>query len=118
MFKHRLALALGMTLRDIGRMDLREFNQWAAYYSLEPFGMERHDLNAGVVASTIANVMSSKGRRFQPADFMPRFGNRPRSQMSEQDMRTNFAAFKRACAKRKPSKSPKTCQASGKQAGS
>ena len=51
-----------------------------AYYGLEPFGQEREALHAGIVAATIANANStSKGRAFQPADFMPDFENKDQS---------------------------------------
>ena len=43
-----------------------------AFYNLDPFGEVRGDLQAGIVASTIANANSGKGSKtFQPADFMP-----------------------------------------------
>ena len=43
-----------------------------AFYNLDPFGDVRGDLQAGIVASTIANANSGKGSRtFQPVDFMP-----------------------------------------------
>lgn len=48
---------------------------WYAYGNIEPFGEERADLRAGIVASTIANCHRdpSKGKAFQAGDFMPRF---------------------------------------------
>jgi len=47
-----------------------------AYFKLEPFGEDRADLRAGIIASTIANVhRDSKKRRkpYTPQDFMPKF---------------------------------------------
>jgi hypothetical protein len=38
------------------RAVLHELAEWAAYYQCEPFGEERADLRAGIVASVIANV--------------------------------------------------------------
>lgn len=56
------------------RMSSREFTEWAAYYSLSPFGDERGDLQAGIVASTIANALrTEKSKHFRPGDFMPVF---------------------------------------------
>lgn len=51
------------------------FAEWLAYYQVEPFGEERADLRAGIVASTIANVnrSSKSAKRFAPQDFMPKF---------------------------------------------
>jgi len=51
-----------------------ELTEWAAYYQLDPFGSYRADLQAGVVASTMANIHAKKGHKFGPSDFMPRFG--------------------------------------------
>ena len=46
-----------------------------AYERIEPFGEDRGDLRAGIVASTIANAHRSKGKRaFKPSEFMPEFG--------------------------------------------
>lgn len=46
-----------------------------AYYELEPFGQERGDLQAAIVASTVANVNRDpkKSKPFKPADFLPNF---------------------------------------------
>lgn len=54
---------------------------WMAYAELEPFGEERGDLRAGIIASTIANVNRDpkKGRPFKPGDFMPEFGKAKRA---------------------------------------
>ena len=62
-----------MTVRELlQRIDSRELAEWMAYYSTEPFGGTRGDLQAGVIASTIANVNKGKrGKAFTPGDFMP-----------------------------------------------
>jgi len=62
-----------MTVRELlSRMDSRELAEWVAYYSIEPFGNFRSDLNCGIVASTIANCNRSKTSKvFKPMDFMP-----------------------------------------------
>lgn len=52
-------------------IDSAEFTEWMAYYQLEPFGEERADLRAAIIASTIANAFSKK--RSKPQDFMPQF---------------------------------------------
>jgi hypothetical protein len=54
-----------------------ELTEWAAYYQLDPFGSARGDIQAGVVASTMANIHAKKGHTFTPADFLPRFGGDP-----------------------------------------
>ena len=73
-----------MTVQELlGRVDSRELTEWMAFYQIEPFGAERGDLQAGIVASTVANVHrdpKKKREPFKPADFMPEFGKRPQSQ--------------------------------------
>lgn len=61
------------------QVDSAEFVAWQAYSLLEPFGEERADLRAGIVAATLANV--NRGRQtppYRPRDFMPTFRPRPR----------------------------------------
>jgi hypothetical protein len=64
-------------------MSARSLNEWAAYAGLEPWGEDRADLRAGIVAATIANVHRRKGRAYSAKDFMPRFGPRRRQSAEE-----------------------------------
>lgn len=49
-----------------------EFTEWIAFYKREPWGEERADLRAGIVASTVANAAPfRKGRAYTPSEFMP-----------------------------------------------
>lgn len=57
-------------MSDIDGMSYSELVHWQAYCNLEPFGQERENMHAGIIASTIANVNSKK--TFKPADFMIR----------------------------------------------
>jgi hypothetical protein len=58
-------------LREMGS---RELSGWIAYSELEPFGEERGDLRAGIVASTIVNVnRGANSEACKPSDFMPDF---------------------------------------------
>jgi hypothetical protein len=57
-----------------------------AFYHMDPWGEERADLRAGIIASVIANVNRGRRstRRFKPADFMPQFTRtRPRQETGE-----------------------------------
>jgi hypothetical protein len=49
-------------------MSIREFLQWEAYYSLEPFGQERDNWHMATLASVFANAFSKK--QFSSDDFM------------------------------------------------
>ena len=72
----RLALAMGRTLHELrAALSYAEFQEWCLYYQIEPWGEDRSDLRAGIVASTIANY-AGKERATDappalPADFMP-----------------------------------------------
>ena len=47
---------------------------WIAYYSLEPFGQPRTDINFAIVAKTVADVNRPKGKEPYPIDnFVPKF---------------------------------------------
>ena len=66
-----------MTVRELlARIDSRELSEWQAYYGINPWGPERADLRAGVIASTTANCMSERGG-FKPSDFVPKYGPQP-----------------------------------------
>jgi hypothetical protein len=72
----RLALAMGRTIQELRAvLSYAEFQEWCLYYQIEPWGEERADLRAGIVASTIASY-AGKERSMSappalPADFMP-----------------------------------------------
>ena len=69
----RMALALGMTVAELGqRMSSTELSEWALYFELEPPGGD-DEWRAGMLASTIANVNRDPDKRkkpFEPNDFM------------------------------------------------
>ena len=62
-----------MTVGDLlQRMTSTELSYWIARNRFEPIGMQRDDMRAGIVASTICNVNIPKGKpKTKPADFMP-----------------------------------------------
>ena len=65
-----------MTVGELlSRISSRELSEWRAYCGLEPFGEDRADLRAGIVASTVANVFRKSGTKpYKAQDFMPKFG--------------------------------------------
>ncbi len=76
------------------RCDSRQFAEWRAYHQIEPWGEERADLRAGIIASTIANVNRGKGQKvFTPDDFMPHFNAKPKQPMSEEQMAAVMTQF-------------------------
>lgn len=57
----------------------RQWAEWQVYYGLEPFGGERGDIQAAVVAQTMANIHRDPQRKpagFTLTDFMP-FADKP-----------------------------------------
>jgi len=53
------------------KIDAREFAEWQAYYTIEPFGEERADYRNAILCTLIANALRGKhGRRAKPKDFM------------------------------------------------
>lgn len=66
-----------MTVGELlGRISSRELSEWMVYYMLEPFGAERDNLHAGLVAAMVHNVNRDpkRGKAADPADFMLEFG--------------------------------------------
>ena len=89
-----MALALGCTVKELKqRMDVREFMEWIAYYKISPFGEERADLRAGIIAAAISNPFRSKNQRAsKPADFMPDYTKSTRKKTPE-EMKAIFRMF-------------------------
>jgi hypothetical protein len=50
-----------------------ELGEWSALFRSNPWGEQRADLRAGIIASAVANSMAKKrdGTAFKPKDFMP-----------------------------------------------
>ena len=58
----------------LAKTPARELMEIEAEYKLEPWGESRTDLNTGILASLVANLMRGKhGKQFKPKDFMPQF---------------------------------------------
>ena len=75
-----------------------ELTEWAAYYQIDPWGTHRADIQAGVIASTVANVHAKRGHTFTPADFLPKFGPQaPKASMTAEEIKAKLSLmFKRA----------------------
>lgn len=58
------------------QLTAREFLGWSAYAELEPFGEERGDIRAALIATVLANINRDPKRRpqaFRLEDFMLKF---------------------------------------------
>lgn len=67
---------MGIPIAELqARVSSREFAEYWALYQLDPWGPERDDLRAGIVASTVANVNRDRRKRprpYTPQEFMPK----------------------------------------------
>jgi hypothetical protein len=61
-----------MTVGELlARISSAELTEWMAYDAIEPFGEERADLRAGIVAAVTANhSFAPPAKPRQPADYM------------------------------------------------
>lgn len=71
-----------------------KFQRWISFLNLEPQGGKRGDLQAGIIASTVANV---NRKRFTPPykakEFMPKFDYErlaPRKQQTVEELKSNL----------------------------
>lgn len=67
------------------------------YYQINPFGPLRGDIQAAMVAATMANIHAKKGQSFQVKDFLPEFKVRSmkqeRSVMAPEQVLSFFQAL-------------------------
>lgn len=77
-----------MTVSELEhRMPAGELVEWMAYFTIEPWGQVQEDFRAGVIASTLVNVMAdTKGRPSKPSDFFRLYGEDKKEQTPEQQM--------------------------------
>lgn len=81
-------------------MSSKELSLWIAYYNLHPFGVERDNLHAGMIASMVGNANLAKGKApFSPTDFMMQSDKERRIKETQQTI-----AYLRAHAKPKQEK--------------
>jgi len=74
-------------------MTSRQFAEWQAYAAIEPWGEDRADLRAGIVASTVANYAGKSLKEdasVSPIDFMP-YAEKPKKAAPSKVLRARFA---------------------------
>ncbi len=87
-------------------MTCRQFDEWAAYYGVAPWGPERDSLHAGIIASASVAPHCKKGQVPKPKDFMPDFIDPPKPTMKLADMKNTWKTAMNAFNRKKPKKSP------------
>ena len=70
----------------LARISSRELSEWAAYEKLTgPIGGARSDLQAGIIAATVANSQRGKGQKaLRPDDFIPAWDGGRRTMTPEE----------------------------------
>lgn len=84
-------MALGELHPDylLEKLTARQLAEWEIYHSVEPFGEQQQFLQAGIVASTIANVNRGKNKSvFKPSEFMPVWEAKSKKQSVEEMIET------------------------------
>ncbi|MFO7905798.1 MAG: hypothetical protein R6U98_24280 [Pirellulaceae bacterium] len=79
----------------LASMTSRQFAEWQAYATLEPWGEDRADLRAGIISSTVANFAGKsmkEGSSLAPVDFMP-YAEKPKREKARSSdvLRAQFA---------------------------
>lgn len=76
-------------------MSIDEFVQWMCFYSIEPFGDKRGDIQAGIISQTLANIhRASNAKPYTVQDFIPQFTERqPMARQSLEEQRTRWRAI-------------------------
>ena len=63
-----------MTVSEmLRRMSSSEFSEWKAYYGRHPWGEEREDMRAGMIAAPLLSCWSK--RSFKPSEWVMDFTN-------------------------------------------
>jgi len=76
-------------------MSARDFNEWAIFYEIDPFGEQRGDIQAGIIASTAANLQRGKNTKpFTPTDFML-FIKKPEYRIDDAEIERRIENFMR-----------------------
>ncbi len=78
---------------QIGRLDVDQmlseisspqWAEWIAYFRLEPFGENRKDWRAALIASTVARYNSTKPNQIKIKDFIPNFDESEEQTLEQQ----------------------------------
>jgi hypothetical protein len=78
--------------RDMTREDLAE---WEALYVIDPWGEQRADLRAGIVASCVCATVPKHGPVPSPGELMP-YLDRPKRKQSAKEVKAVMGQVKAA----------------------
>lgn len=94
-FAHKLALELGRSVGWVLRLPQSEFEDWVAYYSIDPFGNERADIHAGQIVQAIASLFTKHPKPL--SEFVLKFSR----ENSVEELEAKLAMFAAMHAKPK-----------------
>jgi len=81
-------------------MTSAEFGEWLVYDQMSPGDPERGDLQAAVVAMTIANAhKGKKGKPFEIKDFLLRFKDRRPVAKTPKELKIKLTSWLSVCNK-------------------
>jgi hypothetical protein len=81
-------------------MTSAEFAEEMAYYRIDPWGEERADLRAGIIASLVdATIPRKHGRSRSPAQLMP-FLHEAKQERSTEELQSQFRMVSRSWNKK------------------
>ena len=83
----------------LSQMPSRLLTEWVAYDQIDPIGLERGDLQAGIIAAVVAEVNRDRKRRsrpFHPVDFMPFHEKGPGKEMTPDEILQKVVAINQA----------------------
>ena len=85
----------------MSRLSFVEYNQWKAYYRIEPFGELRQDFRIGQVCATAANIVGVDQKKpLEATDFIPTYDSIKKAEEEEtvehmnNSLKKSFAALK------------------------
>ena len=81
-------------------IDSREFTEWLAYDSIQPGEPTRSDVQAAMIAATLANVNRDPKKKAAPftiSDFMPKYGQQEQDprRMSQKEIKQRLSIWKK-----------------------
>lgn len=101
----RLALQFGYPNPDLllAEMSAEQFDEWTAFYLLEPWGEQRTEEMIAILCSIVANANRDPKKRSKPftqADFMPKREWKPAKQkQSVEVMKQKLVAIAQSAKK-------------------
>ena len=73
----------------LSNLTYKEYIEWKAFYSVEPFPEERADFRNALLTSVMINLQRGKNKAVELEDFIPDFWNEKNKKQTPQEMLSN-----------------------------